>query len=77
MRTNVNTEARVTPEDVARYLARCQQPRMAAAVREWEQQARVMSRQYHDLLMEATRLQMQVTPQGPTPERVSHKSEWD
>lgn len=77
MKTSVNTEDRLTFEDVAQYLARCQQPRMAAAVREWEQQARVMSRQYHDLLMEATRLQMQVTPQGPTSKPTSCKSEWD
>lgn len=77
MKTSVNTDERLTPEDVAKYLARCRQYGMAAAVRDLEARAHELTRQHHDLLMEVTRLRLQINPQGPTPERVSRKSEWD
>lgn len=77
MKTSVNTEDRLTPEDVAQYLARCRQYRMAAAVRELEAKAHELSRQYHDLLMENTRLRLQVNPPAPTSRQTSCKSEWD
>lgn len=77
MRNSVNTEERITPEDVAQYLARCRQYRMAAAVRELDAKARDLSRQYHDLLMDNTRLRTQLNPPPPTSRQTSCKSEWD
>ena len=73
----INTEERVSPEDVARYLTRCQQPRMAAAVREWEAEARDLGRRYHEMLMELTRLRHEMAPKAPASEPVSYKSQWD
>jgi len=73
----INTEERVSPEDVARYLTRCQQPRMAAAVREWEAEARDLGRRYHEMLMELTRLRHEMAPKAPASQPVSYKSQWD
>lgn len=73
----INTEERVSPEDVARYLTRCQQPRMAAAVRQWEAESNDLGRRYHELLAELTRLRHEMGPKAPASERVSYKSEWD
>lgn len=77
MRTSVNTEERLTPEDVAKYLARSRQYRMAAAVRELEAKAHELSRQFHDLLLENSRLRTQLNPPTPTSRQTSCKSEWD
>lgn len=73
----INTEERVSPEDVARYLTRCQQPRMAAAVREWEAEARDLGRRYHEMLMELARLRHEMAPKAPASQPVSYKSQWD
>ena len=77
MRTSVNTDERITPESVAQYLARCQQHRMAAAVREFDAKSQELSRQYHDLLLENTRLRTQLNPPTPTSRQAGCKSEWD
>ena len=73
----VNTEGRFTFADVARYLTQCQQPRMAAAVRQWEVEANDLARRYREMLAEITRLRHERAPQAPPAERVSYKSEWD
>lgn len=73
----VNTDERVKHEDVARYLMRCQQPRMAAAVRQWEAEAQDLGRRYFEMLAELTRLRHEMAPKAPTTERISYKSEWD
>lgn len=73
----VNTEERLTHEDVASYLQRCQQSRMALEVMQWRDDARDLGRRYHDLLLEVARLRQQIN-QKPEPGRpVSYKSQWD
>ena len=73
----INTDERVNPEDVARYLTRCGQPRMAAAVRQWDAEARDLGRRYFEMLAELTRLRHEMAPKAPATDRVSYKSEWD
>ena len=73
----INTGERVTHQDVASYLTRCHQPRMAAAVRQWEVEANDLARRYREMLAEITRLRHERAPQAPPAERVSYKSEWD
>ena len=67
----VHTHDRITPEDVARYLTRCQQPRMAEAVRQLDRDAADLMRRYHDVLKDLTRLRHEIAPRAAISDAVS------
>lgn len=73
----VNTDVAVDLEDVARFLGRCQQPRMAAAVRATNADLINLRRQYHALLDDNRLLRHRIEPQLPPVDPTHCRSEWE
>lgn len=69
----VNTEPRLTYDDIARRLVQMHEHRLAAALRELEADAAKQSRRYSDLLAEWTAMQQRLHPAKQASEPVSYK----
>lgn len=69
----VNTEPRITYDDIARRLVQMNEHRLAAGVRELQADAAKQSQRYSDLLTEFTAIQRRINQPKQMSEPVSYK----